>query len=361
MRKSNQAIRSLSSFSLFTHKNIGFTSSLTRSKRLFPSQFIPGFTLRVSVSSSSPSPPGPPKDPIPTPDPTDINPPINNLPPPKKTGYSITFPWLYGNQSPRIKHYPYPITNFWTSIISLLPAFFQHELCKWAMSRMLKSAVSAEYFPEQFLQGAAFAARQVCTSLSTPSERDELQDMLTTRFYDRIITELDKLESEKSSITIDMLKIYGLNIRDVWMSIGPKKAYSNTKKEYRILKWMTMKLAIRNTPSEGDFNESRAKVAKSFSDGINFKVDVEIDADMQYILKSAKNEIFINDQSRRLVLFRFESLYFEPADRIYYKVSSDNGEESNWTWRVGDIDYLLEIEDLENEMREEKDSNHSED
>jgi len=122
-----------------------------------------------------------------------------------------------------------------------------------------------------------------------------------------------------------------------------------------------MKLAIRNTPSEGDFNESRTKVAKSFSDGINFKVDVEIDADIQYNLKSVKNEILIYDQSRRLVLFRFESPYFEPADQIYYKISSDHVEESNWTWRVGDIDYLLEIEDLENEMRAKKDLNQSED
>ena len=61
--------------------------------------------------------------------------------------------WLYGSQSPRIKHYPYPTTNFWNSIISLLPVFFQHELCKWGISKMLKSAVSAEYFPEKFLQG----------------------------------------------------------------------------------------------------------------------------------------------------------------------------------------------------------------
>jgi hypothetical protein len=140
------------------------------------------------------------------------------------------------------------------------------------------------------------------------------------------------------------------------MSIGPKKAYSNKNKEYRILKWMTMKLAIRNTSSEGDFNEPRAKVSKSFSEGVNFKVDVEIDADIQYVLKSAKNEILIYDQSRRPVLFRFESPYFEPADRIHYKASSDLVEELNWTWRVGDIDYLLEIEDLENE---ERDSNHS--
>ena len=185
--------------------------------------------------------------------------------------------------------------------------------------------------------------------------------MLTPRFYDRIITELDKLETEKSKITIDISKIYGLNVRDVWMTIGTKKAYSNKNNEYRILRWMTMKLAIRKTPLEGDFNESRAKVSKSFSEGVNFKVDVEIDADVQYILKSAKNEILIYDQSRRPVLFRFESPYFEPSDRIYYKVSSDPVEELNWTWRVGDIDYLLEIEDLENEVREGRYSNHSED
>ena len=145
------------------------------------------------------------------------------------------------------------------------------------------------------------------------------------------------------------------------MTIGPKKAYSNKNKEYRILKWMTMKLAIRNTPLEGDFNEPRAKVSRSFSEGVNFRVDVEIDADVLYILKSAKNEILICDHSRRPILFRFESPYFEPADRIHYKASSDISEGLNWTWCVGDIDYLLEVEDLENKIGEERDSNQLED
>jgi len=186
--------------------------------------------------------------------------------------------------------------------------------------------------------------------------------MLTTRFYDRIITELDKLKSEKSKITIDMLKIYGLNIRDIWVTLGPKKAYSKTNREYRIFKWMTLALAVRKTQDD-NINESRAKVAKSFSDGINFKVDVEIDADVSYTLKSSEDEILIYDQTRRPVLFRFESPYFEPSDRIYYKVSSDivEGLPVDWNWRVGDIDYLLEIEDLENEAREEKDLSQLED
>ena len=88
MRKS-QVIRSLNTFSFFTHRNIGITPSLTRLKRPFLSQITPGFTLRASVSSQPPSPPGPPKDP--SPGLTDINTPIDNLPPPEKTGRSITF------------------------------------------------------------------------------------------------------------------------------------------------------------------------------------------------------------------------------------------------------------------------------
>ncbi|CAG8548747.1 14624_t:CDS:2 [Funneliformis caledonium] len=118
-----------------------------------------------------------------------------------------------------------------------------------------------------------------------------------------------------------------------------------------------------NTNKLNLIKRRRAKIAKSFSDGINFKVDVEIDAEVTYTLKSAKDEILIDDRSRRPVLFRFESPHFEPTDRIYYKVSSDLIEEPpvNWNWRVGDIDYLLEIEDLENEAREEKDLSQLED
>ncbi|CAG8660958.1 9926_t:CDS:2 [Funneliformis mosseae] len=270
--------------------------------------------------------------------------------------------WLHGNQPSRIKQYPYPTANFWSSILSLLPIFFQHQLCKWLTARILTGAVSAVYFPDHFLQGASLAARQVCAALSIPVDRDDLQLMLTTRFYDRMINELDKLESEKSKVTIDIPKIYGINVRDIWVTLGPRKAYSEKNREYRILKWMTLTLAIRKTQDD-NMNESRAKIAKSFSDGINFKVDVEIDAEVTYTLKSAKDEILIDDRSRRPVLFRFESPHFEPTDRIYYKVSSDLIEEPpvNWNWRVGDIDYLLEIEELENEAREEKDLSQLED
>ena len=89
----NQAIHFLSTFSPFTCKRIGVTTSLTHSKRPYLSQFTPGFTLRASLSSPPPSPPGPPNDPIPTPPPgsTGVNSPVDTLPPPKKTGSSITF------------------------------------------------------------------------------------------------------------------------------------------------------------------------------------------------------------------------------------------------------------------------------
>jgi len=44
----------------------------------------------------------------------------------------------------------------------------------------------------------------VCASLSTPKEHEALPDMLTPRFYERIITELSKLKLENSKLTIDI-------------------------------------------------------------------------------------------------------------------------------------------------------------
>ncbi|CAG8473293.1 12969_t:CDS:2, partial [Acaulospora colombiana] len=82
-----------------------------------------------------------------------------------------------------------------TRIVALLPAFIQHEICMWVTTKILKGATSPVYFPDEFLI-ASYAIRQVCATLSTPSERERLEQMFTPRLYDRFNTELDKISSE---------------------------------------------------------------------------------------------------------------------------------------------------------------------
>ncbi|CAG8435463.1 5739_t:CDS:2 [Diversispora eburnea] len=222
---------------------------------------------------------------------------------------------------------------------------------------MLKGSTSASYFPDEFLAG-------VCTALSTPSDLEALKQMFTPRLYDRFVTELEKISSEKSSITIEISKIYNSKIHDIWVNVGSQRAtqkrFSDDKeiqRNYLIIHWMTIRIGIQRGDEKESYAERKAKVSKAFSDGIGFKVDVNFDADIIYSLKSSENQQLIYDQVRRPLIVRFESPYFEPSNKIFKKITSNeagNEEEDsvmNWNWQVGDIDYLLEKEDLESEEK----------
>ncbi|RHZ75980.1 hypothetical protein Glove_208g22 [Diversispora epigaea] len=327
-----------------------------------------------NYSSPPQPPPGPPSDPSPTPplEPPGVRTPVESLPPPQKTHDSITFPWLHGNQLPRIINYPYLISNsrksLTSQILSLLPVFLQHKISMWVTAKMLKGATSSSYFPDEFLAGASYAIRQVCAAFSTPSDLEALKQMFTPKLYDHFVTELEKISSEKSSITIEISKIYNAKIHDIWVNVGPQKATQKRlsddkeiQKNYLIIHWMTIRIGIQRGDEKESYTERKAKVSKAFSDGIGFKVDVNFDADIIYSLKSSENQQLIYDQVRRPLIVRFESPYFEPSNKIFKKITSNetgsgdiNEEEDsvmNWNWQVGDIDYLLEKEDLESEEK----------
>ncbi|CAH1758086.1 10527_t:CDS:10 [Entrophospora sp. SA101] len=277
-------------------------------------------STRLSYTSPSltpppPTPPGPPEDPLPKPPPF-INSPIENLPPPDKTGSSINFPWLYNDQPPRIIQYPYHTAEFKRILLAnLLPLELQHKLCKWFVIRFLRRLLPETYFPDEFMLGASLAVQQICASLSSPSNREQLENMFTPRLYNRYITELDKLSTEKSTIKIKLSKIYNLNIRDIWLNTGASELYSDNNKNKNkddgfIFEWMTIKLGVKQSSSKDEntntssssttFNEARLRTLKSVEEGIKFKVDVEVDADVDYILKTKDNVDLINDQSRRI-------------------------------------------------------------
>ncbi|CAG8521107.1 4016_t:CDS:2 [Ambispora gerdemannii] len=310
---------------------------------------------------------GPPQDPIPTPPPG--VPYLETLLPPEKTGHSIKFPWVHnvspenGKHPQRIKQYPYKPPNFWTSLLSVMPFYLNYNVARWITVRTLKDSTSPSYFPDEFMIGASLGLIQVCKALSSPPDRKGLEQMFTTRLFDRFSTELDNLEAEKSTVSIKIPKIHDSHIQDVWLTMGPRQAFARKSAEFDVLHFMTLKIGVRQGNEEGNWNYFRNKLAKSVVEGIGFKVDVAFDVDVIYTLKSAKDEVLIFDQCRRILVVRFESPYFEPSERImemrkdasdvdYYNSNDNNLISLGWNWRVGDIDYLLESEDLEIEERE---------
>ena len=57
----------------------------------------------------------------------------------------------------------------------------------------------------------------------------------------------------------------------------------------------------------------------------------------------------ISDFTRRPLLVRFETPFFEPAEEMVASRSMSRPDEApiDWNWRVSDIDYLLEQDFIE--------------
>ncbi|CAG8490080.1 3738_t:CDS:2 [Paraglomus occultum] len=332
--------------------------------------------LRTRTNFVTEPPPGPPQDPAPLPQNEKG---VESLPGLTKTGSSILFPWIYANHPPRITNYPYPEANFWLPIIAQLPLSIQHKLSRALSMYAMKDFTSSEYFSDQFLLGAVLATNQVCLSLSTPCDLSHLSSTLTTRLYDRYALELEKLAKEGSSVNLSVPNVYDARIRDVWLYLGPRIAFSKSSREFAVGQWMTINEAVRipsNNTSDEPISSLLRKagplaVYKTMMEGVQAKVDVEIDADVVYKLKTKDDVYAIDDQTRRTMVIRFETPYFEPAINITEGfapvVDKETGfvtrkapTEGVWQWRVGDIDYLLEAEDLEatESKREEKQRKH---
>ncbi|KAF9918134.1 hypothetical protein BX616_010148 [Lobosporangium transversale] len=264
------------------------------------------------------------------------------------------FPWLYdgANYSARIPHYPYPKAPKIWSILGLVPQSIQYMICKSACERMLRNNTSPEYYPDQFLQGAGLAIHQLIPLLSTNVNRDALTNMMSQELYDCYETELRRQEEIHSELSIKLAAIHDGVVKDVWVHLGPKLKSGSTRGFIR-WRWQTLTIALR---AATDQMSSRDQVARMMMEGVQIKVDVEFDASIDYTVRSkALGTDVISDFSRRPLLVRFETPFFEPAEKMVAsrKMSRPDEAPIDWNWRVSDIDYLLEQDFIERRKRED--------
>ncbi|KAF9090012.1 hypothetical protein BGX27_002358 [Mortierella sp. AM989] len=264
------------------------------------------------------------------------------------------FPWLYDGSShlTRIPHYPYPKAPKVWSMLGIIPKSIQYLFCKSICERMLRNNTSPEYFPDQFLQGAGLAMHQMIPLLATNVNREPLTNMMTQELYDIFESELQKQESVKSDVSIKLAAIHDGMVKDVWVTLGPKLKSSSTRGFIR-WRWQTLTIALR---AASDDMSSRDQVVQMMMEGVQFKVDVEFDASIDYTIKSniLKSDV-ITDFTRRPLLVRFETPYFEPAEQMVASRSMSRPDEApiDWNWRVSDIDYLLEQDYIIRRQKEE--------
>ncbi|KAG0349347.1 hypothetical protein BG004_007531 [Podila humilis] len=271
------------------------------------------------------------------------------------------FPWLYNgfNYTSRIPHYPYAkVPKVW-ALLGFVPQSIQYMICKSACSSMLRNNTSPEYYPDQFLQGAGLAIHQMLPLISTNTDREQLKNMMTQELYDQFESELEKQEKLKSDLSIKLASVHDGVVKDVWVLLGPKLGSGNSRGFIR-WRWQSLTIALR---AATDQMSSRDQVAQMMMEGVQFKVDVEFDATIDYTIKSniTGNEI-ISDFTRRPLLVRFETPLFEPAEQMVASRSMSRPHEApiDWHWRVSDIDYLLEQDFIERRIKEDiRDEEHA--
>ncbi|KAG0259904.1 hypothetical protein BG011_002302 [Mortierella polycephala] len=236
--------------------------------------------------------------------------------------------------------------DFLWSFLGFLPQSIQHMICKSACERMLRSNTSPEYFPDQFLQGAGLAIHQMLPLLSTNIDREPLRHMMTQELYDKFESELQVQEKIKSDVSVKLAAVHDGMVKDVWVSLGPMLK-SSTPRGFIRWRWQTLTVALR---AATDQISSRDQVIKMMMEGVQFKVDVEFDASIDYTIRSnVLNSDMISDFTRRPLLVRFETPSFEPAEQMVASRSMSRPDEApiDWNWRVSDIDYLLEQDFIE--------------
>jgi hypothetical protein len=159
----------------------------------------------------------------------------------------------------------------------------------------------------------------------------------------------------KIQIDISIPQVYDANIKDIWITLGSPRAFDNNR-QYELMQWMTLTIGVkaaRQTDEEENFSNYRGRVAKGLMDGAHFKVDVEIDADVEYKVSKPKSpdgnndSVLMYDRGRRPLIISFETPYFEPADRMVAGRDEDDEPIMDWSWRIADIDQLLAKEALD--------------
>ncbi|KAF9364048.1 hypothetical protein BGX34_002651 [Mortierella sp. NVP85] len=225
-------------------------------------------------------------------------------------------------------------------------------ICKSACERMLRNNTSPEYYPDQFLRGAGLAIHQMLPLLSTNINREPLTNMLTQELYDRLESELQRQEEVSSDVSIKLATVHDGMVKDVWVLLGPKLSSGSTRGFIR-WRWQSLTIALRAATDE---MSSREQVANMMLEGVQFKVDVEFDATIDYTIRSKiLNSDVISDFTRRPLLVRFETPYFQPAEEMLRSRSMSRPDEApiDWNWRVSDIDYLLEQDFIERRKKED--------
>ncbi|CAO3646348.1 unnamed protein product [Cunninghamella echinulata] len=263
---------------------------------------------------------------------------------------------------------------------------------------MLQLNMGDNYFPDQFLLGASLGTRKTLENISRfltdPNEEtmEEVNQLISPTLGKALLGRAEGAFAVQDKISISLPQIYDCRVGDIWVTLGNQDALQSPKK-FEMLKWMTLVVALRRSTMdeiEEPFTEFRKRVGQGLMEGAHIAIDVEIDADVRYQIirpitttsnqysveknrgcdndnedsfdnngqekAKSNDEVILFDEGRRTLLIRFESPYFVPASAMVTGRDEYTGEPINdWSFRIADIDQLVEKQQLDNEYNRDDD------
>lgn len=233
--------------------------------------------------------------------------------------------------------------------------------------------------------------------LTNPNEEtmEEVNNLISPTLGKALLGKAEGAFAVQDKISISLPQIYDCRVGDIWVTLGNQDALRSPKK-FEMLKWMTLVVALRRSTMdeiEEPFSEFRKRVGQGLMEGAHIAIDVEIDADVRYQIirptttttttvtnnqhsveknkrcdnednidnigqgsTKSSDEVILFDEGRRTLLIRFESPYFVPASAMVTGRDEYTGEPINdWSFRIADIDQLVEKQQLDNEYNHDDD------
>ncbi|KAJ1673732.1 hypothetical protein EV182_004671 [Spiromyces aspiralis] len=212
---------------------------------------------------------------------------------------------------------------------------------------------------------------------------------MTPMLYDVFSDDIENLEKNGLRIDFRPIKVHNARIKDVWVDYGPHEAFDTyLSLQERLVDYYynivyCIRLAVPKGPGatetpdrggrtgmaadlEGDATSVTGSLRRGMGSmvrGVQYKVDVEFDADMAYAVFKDDEHIHYEEGEQTIVL-RFSTPHYSPSPNLaqaYLKkenevmpglrpgyVVPDEDIDPPFEWRVSDIDYLL----FQNECRE---------
>ncbi|KAJ3155349.1 hypothetical protein HK101_001553 [Irineochytrium annulatum] len=242
----------------------------------------------------------------------------------------LHYPWLLSTDPPRKK----PQT--------LLAVLHEKSVLKPAAERARKAMLGAAYdMPDHFCEDAAIVVKTLLEAMSDPEragDPDALRPLMVRSLAEEYATGYRELAAKGKRTEIVLSSKPKVRVTGYHFTYGPYPMPEG----YEAQNWMSfMTLVVpRESAAFTGYAEQKRVMKEAEKAGVYFKINCTVNARIEMIVRD-ENDIPLLRDRRDQIDMQFISPHFDPWDEIF-ELQPDGLWKLRWTWRVSDIDYLIE-------------------